>query len=907
MQKVHKRPILKAFRPLFNPFKPLLPVGRGFLEITTDLAIVVKTMVNKYIFYLTYPTSDESALTYRLDASLTVLLVHNHRNIAMTTYSYDDLYAIQIEHEQEMLDKGISKYRKNVQAAKDRGEESSTNYGNLLMKQSIDSMTKALDKYLLDSLTGDAGTHATAAKILSTLDIEVCSYIALKVVVNSITNRITLTKVCVAIGQAIHDQHLCDKFKGHNKLWFKSTMDFMAKRKASRHHKKMTLRTAADKANTHYNTWTTQEIYHIGAKLVDLVIETTGMVFIESVTLNNKRKANYLSATPEILDWIREINNMSEALTPEALPFVIPPKDWKTVNTDVTHSNLWVKRFSLIKTRNKALLEELDGEPDLQPTIDAVNVLQRTPFKINKRIVEIQRQCWEAGQGWGGIPMRDPLPMPPSPFPDMPVHEMDEEQKKILWKHKKKCQAIHEKNASSLSKKIAFERSLQVAERFAKFPELFFIYQCDYRGRIYPVAQFLSPQGNSLIKAQMLLANGKPIDTYEELKWLYHHAANCFGWDKETIDNRVSNIEEMLPEIKRIAEDPYTHASWVDADDPWNFLAACFEIAEFHKVGYGFISHISIALDATNSGLQIYSALLRDPVGAKATNVLPNEKPADVYRDVAEATEARLAVAATGQGEEAEWAKIWLEFGIDRKLTKTPTMTLVYSATLFSCRDYVRDELIERFELGKAVNPFGDDEDSFIRGTFYLAKVIWESIGDCVKAARTCMDWMQQIARDVSKLHIPMIWTAPSGFKVVQSYPEMKSLRIQTHIDGQLMRPRLNVPKEGKVDKKRAASGICPNFIHAIDSSFLVLTVLRCMKDGVSDLWMIHDSFGTTSKGAEILSNAIREEYKTMFESNNILEEFRQAMLENIDKVDPPPEQGELDLGEVVNSKYFFS
>jgi len=30
-------------------------------------------------------------------------------------------------------------------------------------------------------------------------------------------------------------------------------------------------------------------------------------------------------------------------------------------------------------------------------------------------------------------------------------------------------------------------------------------------------------------------------------------------------------------------------------------------------------------------------------------------------------------------------------------------------------------------------------------------------------------------------------------------------------------------------------------------------------------------------------------------------------MLENIDKVDPPPEQGELDLGEVVNSKYFFS
>ena len=198
-----------------------------------------------------------------------------------------------------------------------------------------------------------------------------------------------------------------------------------------------------------------------------------------------------------------------------------------------------------------------------------------------------------------------------------------------------------------MSKKIAFERSLIVAERFSKYSELFFIYQTDFRGRIYPVAQFLSPQGSSVIKAQMVLANGAPIDTFEELSWLYHHAANCFGYDKKTISERVRLIEEMMPEIIAIDSDPLTHTSWKDCDDPWGFLAACFEIAQFQREGYGFISHISVNLDATNSGLQLYSAMLRDKVGALATNVMPSDSPADVYKDVAIICENKLAEEAS--------------------------------------------------------------------------------------------------------------------------------------------------------------------------------------------------------------------------------------------------------------------
>lgn len=824
-------------------------------------------------------------------------------------HTYAELLEIQIRHEQEMLDKGVSKYRKNVIKAQANGQESDTQHGSLLMKQTIDKLIVGVDAYILESLSGDAGKHATAAAILSTLDTEVCCYVALKSVINSLTTRVTMTNVCVQIGQNIHDQHLCDEFKLHNKLWFKSTMDYMAKRKASRIHRKMTLRKAADKANTTYNTWSTPELYHIGAKLVDLIIRTTGMVFIDKVHTGRHRVTHYLSATPEILDWVRQLNTLNETLTPEALPFVIPPKNRKTIMSEVMHSTIWKKRLPLIKTRNRQLLEELDGDTDLQQTIDAVNILQNTPFRINKRITKLQRICWESGQSWGGIPQWDDILMPLSPFPNTPTHTLDEEQKITLFKHKKACQQVHERNASALSKKIAFERSLIVAERFAKYSELFFIYQTDYRGRIYPVAQFLSPQGSSVIKAQMVLANGAPIDTYEELSWLYHHAANCFGWDKQTISERVRLIEEMMPEIIAIDSDPLTHTSWKDADDAWGFLAACFEIAAFKREGYGFISHISINLDATNSGLQIYSTMLRDIAGATATNVVPSDSPADVYKDVAIITERRLAEEALLDTEEAEWAKVWLEMGIDRKLTKKPTMTLVYSATLFSCRDYVRDELAERFDSGKVINPFANNEDALIKATFYLAKTIWNSISECVISARQAMDWMQRIARDVSKQEIPLMWQTPSGFRVVQSYPEMKSLRIQTHIDGQLVRPRMASPDHTKVDKKRAASGICPNFIHSIDSAFMVLTILKCASGGkgMTDFWMIHDSFGTTCKNAALLSKTLREVYVQMFEENDVLNQFRDSMLEVIPEVALPPKRGNLSLQGVIESKYFFS
>jgi len=46
--------------------------------------------------------------------------------------------------------------------------------------------------------------------------------------------------------------------------------------------------------------------------------------------------------------------------------------------------------------------------------------------------------------------------------------------------------------------------------------------------------------------------------------------------------------------------------------------------------------------DGSCSGIQHYSAILRDPVGSAAVNLAPDTKPHDIYKDVAEVAKIKL-------------------------------------------------------------------------------------------------------------------------------------------------------------------------------------------------------------------------------------------------------------------------
>ena len=121
-----------------------------------------------------------------------------------------------------------------------------------------------------------------------------------------------------------------------------------------------------------------------------------------------------------------------------------------------------------------------------------------------------------------------------------------------------------------------------------------------------------------------------------------------------------------------------TLSIWENADEPWQFLAACDEYYHCVINCSRHTTGLPIAVDATCSGLQILAGLARDKGTAALVNVLPSDKPQDAYRSVLEAMEdipPRLS----------EW--------MDRGVTKRSVMTIPYNATMQSSRDYIRDAL----------------------------------------------------------------------------------------------------------------------------------------------------------------------------------------------------------------------
>lgn len=426
----------------------------------------------------------------------------------------------------------------------------------------------------------------------------------------------------------------------------------------------------------------------------------------------------------------------------------------------------------------------------------------------------------------------------------------------------------------------------------------------DWRGRLYPAQSMLNPQSDDIGKALLEFAEGKPIGE-SGLRWLMIHLANKWGLDKAPMQERIEWVHENHDQILRWAEDPLGDRGWEDADSPWQFLAAVFEYAEVFTSGllYAYESRLPIAMDGSCNGLQNFSAMLRDEVGGKATNLVPMDRPQDVYTEVLNVVVPNVEADAAA---EEELAKVWLG-KIDRGIVKRNVMTMPYGVTLFGMKDQIRNELAKRNGPdGKYLDIHNDNAASL-----YLAQRIWEAVGTVVVAARQTMDWLQTTARVAAKANVPIRWITPSGFLVQQFYSKAKNVRIDTLWGAVRARYSLNFPTD-KVDSRKQALGISPNFVHSMDASHLVLTVNKALDAGITSFAMVHDSYGTHAADAETLAYLLREAFVEMYTQHDVLEEFRQGVLRQIpeefhEEVPEVPPKGSLDLSAVKDSLYFFA
>lgn len=866
------------------------------------------------------------------------------------TYSDEEL-AREIELEERMVTLGRDQVRKQIANARQSGNESGTGYGKALIARSIDEIAAAITRFIDKAKTSGAGRRHIAVKYLEQVDADVAAYIALRLVVDSLTGkRLLLQSVNVQIGKRIEDEARFAKFKDTDARMYSRALE-RASSAGSYQRKRNSMAGYERRFSDEWTSWPEQDCLHIGAALVDMIIQT-GLVELTDEISSRRDTVKRLVPTQRIADWIENEATRSEMMYPSHMPMVIKPLDWEDpfnggyVTVDAQGRN------AMVKTGNMNYLTELADHADEMPVVyDSLNALQSTRWRINPRVHAVLTEVWERGLPVAKLPDREDIQFCQCPQCDQMVplaatdtrHKSDHicfEDPEVLREWKMRAFKLHSKNISTRSKRMSLAKTLNIAGIYADFEAIYFPYQLDFRGRVYAIPSF-NPQGNDATKGLLQFADAKPIEDGVSAGWLAIHGANVYGFDKASLEDRIGWVEEHEQEIVAVAEDPLSNRFWHDADKPWQFLAFCFEWAGFLEEGYGFMSRMAVALDGSCSGIQHFSAMLRDDIGGRAVNLLPAETPEDIYQRVcdrvvmkleadlsstiaqanastplpplkegkpeASAKATALLAKAIGEYDDGVFALGWLALQPSRKTTKRQVMTLPYGSTPYSCREYTSEWYKEQLGSG-AENPF-PPEVSF-KAVQYLSNYIWESISEVVIAARSAMDWLQGCAKVVAAEQLPVYWTTPVGFRVMQQYRNTTSKRVKTKIGDAIIKLSLQEEKD-TIDKRRMANAISPNFVHSMDATHLMQSVSYATDNGVNSFAMIHDSFGTHAADTNMLAACLREAFVDLYTDMDVLEDFRQQIIRQVDEdnqkqVKPVPPKGNLDINEVRSSDFFF-
>ena len=269
----------------------------------------------------------------------------------------------------------------------------------------------------------------------------------------------------------------------------------------------------------------------------------------------------------------------------------------------------------MVKTFNNEVLEFLT--PETHPIVfECLNKAQRTGWRINRFIYEVH-----------------------------------------LWALRNKTDAFadiwEQQNPEAKATKLREARAIgDIAKRFLN-STFYHMYSYDFRGRKYAATAYLSELGSDLARGLLLRADKKAIGK-EGFFWLMVSIASNWAGEAGRQDYRKT---DKIPAMDRYlwsldneeillsyAESPKLNQGWMKADKPWQFLAACYELAKLRswqftegngENDFGYESSIEVYIDGSVNGAQHLAAITKDEVTAPHVNLTPSDLPGDLYAYVA--------------------------------------------------------------------------------------------------------------------------------------------------------------------------------------------------------------------------------------------------------------------------------
>lgn len=555
------------------------------------------------------------------------------------------MYEEQLQLEKDILIQAQHKIDSGFISIIEKGTLTETSFGQKLLRVSLPAIEEGIKDYFRVPLRGAYRKNRERLKAFYEGREDVLAYIILNCMITYVSKH---PRGLMAVGRNIVqginmminlDQHRASdpKLYAYLDYEFKDRgKGFIAKRK-----KKLARLKGFDVDNL-------EATVKLGVSLISIVINSgTNLFKIYTVTDRPHNTKHEVSLSDEAMKLIAQQRDVLVKEVFTYKPLLLPP--CKTVSFMNAGGYLTIEGIKLVKLKHdsrKSMLKLYDDFDTNGRFMNIIHKIQNTAWQVNTKVMDVMQYIIDNNLVDPSSSSMSPKLYGDIPYMDyMDVNEMcpKENYGKVnsdgmfddVKDYKAWYKAYTDQKAlvdTITGKRMAYLFALDTAKEYKDREEFYFSYQFDYRYRLYPIQQHLNPQQTGNLKALLQFSKGQVLNK-EGLRWLKIHGANCYGLDKAPYEERVKAIEEREAEIKEVAKDPLnTLDLWARADSPFEYLAFCSAYSDYLNDNNAFI-HIPVALDAVCSGIQIYSGLLRDGVGASAVNVVNRYEEVEVPDD----------------------------------------------------------------------------------------------------------------------------------------------------------------------------------------------------------------------------------------------------------------------------------
>ena len=776
----------------------------------------------------------------------------------LTTDQIDE----QVQLERDQIRKGLKRIQDQTLKLENQNYASATIYGVSSIETLLPRLIERINETTLRIHKGSNGQYFKEVHTyLKDLDTETAAIIACKLTFDKVFGYKEgcnlAVKVCESIGHGIEHECQMRHYETHAPGLLNTLKKNYWHKAIGTQQKLVVIKTLMNRYDVkQWATWKETIRIKLGAWLLECIMESSNWFMRQHVRIGRKSNT-FVVPTPEFMDIKDQVMANAELFAPLAWPMLIPPKDWSNESAGGYMLNEVMHGHDLVRRSNG---HPIQGETP----IAFLNKIQKVAYRLNSFTVEVAETLLERGVAIGKF-----LPIIHYDLPPKPVDiETNKDSRKS---YRRAAAEVMNKRAAEFKRSCRTRMIMEAVARFKDRSKFYIPHSFDYRGRVYPIPSFLTPQDTDFGKALLRFADETYI-TSVGCKWLAFQCATTYGLDKATMQERLDWVSRNIPLIIRVAKDPIDNiGDWEAADEPWQFLSSCEEYYMVCITKQRTTTGLPVATDATCSGLQILAGLARDKSTAQLVNVLPSDRPQDAYKVVADAAKPNIPPSLHS---------VW-----DRRSVKRTVMTIPYNAKPFSNRSYIKDALREK---GVEI----DKDDLTI-----TVKAVRDAMKRIVPGPMAVMKWIEdEVSKAIKHGAIELEWITPSGFVVNQHIMLKEKKNIKLQLLGEC-RLKIAVDKD-KVDLNRHKAATAPNLIHSLDASLLHLSAIRFD----NPIALIHDSVLTRAVDMDELSTIIRETYMHLFAERDYLHDFASQ----IGAETEPPIIGDLKPETVINSTYFF-